>query len=166
MELCFIEDQPSWIYYYKYCAVFVWIHYLILPGKHQLCNEQISFYLSYSLLKSFDASKQKQLENDRNLSNLPPAKTSSSGRFVAVKPTKPVSANRVRSSSATSEDGTTRYVKICRVYVKQVNIDCWINSMACYNWDTFLSDNFMKFFFMFDARLLNDFILTNVLVGF
>ncbi|XP_078377626.1 LOW QUALITY PROTEIN: CLIP-associating protein 1-like [Oculina patagonica] len=60
-----------------------------------------------SLLKSFDASKQKQLENDRNLSNLPPAKTSSSGRFVAVKPTKPVSANRVRSSSATSEDGTT-----------------------------------------------------------
>ncbi|XP_058972791.2 CLIP-associating protein 1-A isoform X5 [Pocillopora verrucosa] len=60
-----------------------------------------------SLLKSFDASKQKQLENDRNLSNLGPVKTSSSGRFVAVKPSKPISGNRVRSSSAASEDGTT-----------------------------------------------------------
>ncbi|XP_022787284.1 CLIP-associating protein 1-A-like isoform X5 [Stylophora pistillata] len=60
-----------------------------------------------SLLKSFDASKQKQLENDRNLSNLGPVKSSSSGRFVSVKPSKPISGNRVRSSSAASEDGTT-----------------------------------------------------------
>ena len=84
------------------------------------------FYLffSYSLLKSFDASKQKQLENDRNLSNLGPAKTSSSGRFASVKPSKPAPGNRVRSSSATSEDGTTRYVEDWRARVKQVNIDC------------------------------------------
>ncbi len=30
----------------------------------------------------------------------------------------------------------------------------------------FLSDNFLKFFRMFDARLLSDFVLTNVLVEF
>ncbi|CAH3023339.1 unnamed protein product, partial [Porites evermanni] len=59
-----------------------------------------------SLLKSFDVSKQKQLENDRNLSNLGPTKTSTSGRFVSVKPTKTTTGNRVRSSSAASEDGT------------------------------------------------------------
>lgn len=137
MELCFIEDQPSWIYYYKYTAQFSreFCHDLILTGKCQLPNEEISFCLPFSLLKSFDASKQKQLENDRNLSNVAPAKTSSSGRFAAVKPTKPVSGNRVRSSSAASEDGTTRYVEICRVYAKQVNINCWINSMVRYNWD-------------------------------
>ena len=69
-------------------------------------------FFPYSLLKSFDASKQKQLENDRNLSNLGPAKSSSSGRFVAVKSTKPSAGSRVRSSSATSEDGAVRYVHV------------------------------------------------------
>ena len=68
------------------------------------------FALLCSLLKSFDVSKQKQLENDRNLSNLGPTKTSTSGRFVSVKPTKTTTGNRVRSSSAASEDGTVRYV--------------------------------------------------------
>ncbi|XP_067022825.1 CLIP-associating protein 1-like isoform X4 [Acropora muricata] len=58
-----------------------------------------------NLLKSFDPSKQKQLENDRNLPNLGPAKPSSSGRYATVKPTKPTSGNRIRSASATSEDG-------------------------------------------------------------
>lgn len=68
------------------------------------------FALLCSLLKSFDVSKQKQLENDRNLSNLGPTKTSTSGRFVSVKPTKTTTGNRVRSSSAASEDGTVRCV--------------------------------------------------------
>ncbi|XP_074623809.1 CLIP-associating protein 2-like isoform X7 [Acropora palmata] len=58
-----------------------------------------------NLLKSFDPSKQKQLENDRNLPNLGPAKPSSSGRYATVKPTKPTSGNRIRTASATSEDG-------------------------------------------------------------
>ncbi|XP_068742214.1 CLIP-associating protein 1-like isoform X1 [Montipora capricornis] len=59
-----------------------------------------------SLLKSFDPSKQKQLENDRNLSNLGPAKPLSSGRFVSVKSSKPTPGNRIRSASTISEDGT------------------------------------------------------------
>lgn len=59
-----------------------------------------------SLLKSFDPSKQKQLENDRNLSNLGPAKPLSSGRFVSVKSSKPAPGNRIRSASTISEDGT------------------------------------------------------------
>lgn len=159
MELCYIEDQPSWIYYYKYCVILAWSRNLIFPGKCSCSNEKnLYFCLSYSLLKSFDASKQKQLENDRNLSNLGPVKTSSSGRFVSVKPSKPASGNRVRSSSAASEDGTTRYVEVCRARVKQVNTDCWINSWGCYNLVLFPSDDYgfglWTHFACFTVRLL------------
>lgn len=143
MALCYIEDQPSWMYYYKYCAILAWSHNLIFPVKFSWSNGNKSYlFISYSLLKSFDASKQKQLENDRNLSNLGPAKTSSSGRFVSVKPSKPAPGNRVRSSSAASEDGTTRYVEVRRACVKQVNIDCWINLWGCYNLALFPSDGY------------------------
>ena len=161
MALCYIEDQPSWMYYYKYCAI--WFFSVNFRGT------KFYFFLSYSLLKSFDVSKQKQLENDRNLSNLGPAKTASSGRFVSVKPSKPAAGNRVRSSSAASEDGTTRYVEVWRARVKQVNIHCWINSWGCYNLVLFPSDGFCfglwTRFACFSARFVIS-VQENLPVGF
>lgn len=67
---------------------------------------------SNSLLKSLDPSKQKQLENDRNLPNLGLAKPSSSGGYATVKPPKPMSGNRIRSACATSEDDAARYEQL------------------------------------------------------
>ena len=78
-----------------------------LSWKMAIVLSDISVFF-YSLLKSFDPSKQKQLENDRNLSNLGPAKPLSSGRFVSVKSSKPAPGNRIRSASTISEDGTPR----------------------------------------------------------
>ena len=110
MDHCDLEDLPPWIYFYKYCCISTylnWDNVLWQNGSSLFSFFRVLF--SNSLLKSFDPSKQKQLENDRNLPNLGPAKPSSSGRYATVKPTKPTSGNRIRSTSATSEDGAARY---------------------------------------------------------